>query len=349
MSFFDFLKRRWSRNEASGASSLEGAAVPNSPTGSNEPRRERGVVKWFNAAKGFGFIQRSTGEDIFVHFSEIQSNGYRALEEGGEVEFEIERARQGLRAKKVVTNPPKDDETQKDESASELVEYIAVAAIGDKLKLVSITPDGRYRFLDSADNLHDILYVYSSETRALEEAVEELEALINSRSAKEADLQAFFERNPDFVKNDEYKQAHPHVVLTREDDGPLIPDFVLEPLDQSRLCDVLEIKLPSAQVFVIKENRCRFSAAVLEAAAQLRQYSLYFDERRQREIVQHKYGLLAYKPKLFVIIGRRGTVSPIDLRTMELDSPQLQLRTYDDVMTRMKSKVAAIKDGRWRQ
>ena len=44
--------------------------------------REKGTVKWFNGAKGYGFIQRSTGEDVFVHFSAIQENGYRSLNEG---------------------------------------------------------------------------------------------------------------------------------------------------------------------------------------------------------------------------------------------------------------------------
>ena len=49
--------------------------------------REKGTVKWFNGAKGYGFIQRSTGEDVFVHFSAIQENGYRTLNEGETVEF----------------------------------------------------------------------------------------------------------------------------------------------------------------------------------------------------------------------------------------------------------------------
>jgi CspA family cold shock protein len=51
--------------------------------------KEKGVVKWFNAAKGYGFIQRSSGDDVFVHFSAIQTNGYRSLDEGSEVEFEV--------------------------------------------------------------------------------------------------------------------------------------------------------------------------------------------------------------------------------------------------------------------
>lgn len=63
--------------------------------------KEKGVVKWFNAAKGYGFIQRQTGEDVFVHFSAIQSTGYRTLEEGSEVEFEVKTGPKGLQAENV--------------------------------------------------------------------------------------------------------------------------------------------------------------------------------------------------------------------------------------------------------
>ena len=63
--------------------------------------REKGTVKWFNAAKGFGFIQRETGEDVFVHFSAIQTNGYRSLDEGARVEFEVTRGPKGLQASNV--------------------------------------------------------------------------------------------------------------------------------------------------------------------------------------------------------------------------------------------------------
>ncbi len=51
--------------------------------------KEQGTVKWFNASKGFGFIQRQSGEDIFVHFSAIEGEGYKSLNEGQAVEFEI--------------------------------------------------------------------------------------------------------------------------------------------------------------------------------------------------------------------------------------------------------------------
>jgi CspA family cold shock protein len=60
--------------------------------------KEQGIVKWFNGAKGFGFIQRSTGEDVFVHFSAIQTEGYRSLNEGEAVEFELQQGPKGLNA-----------------------------------------------------------------------------------------------------------------------------------------------------------------------------------------------------------------------------------------------------------
>jgi CspA family cold shock protein len=62
----------------------------------------RGTVKWFNAVKGYGFIGRDDGEDVFVHFSAIQAEGYRKLEEGQQVEFNVEAGPKGLQASNVV-------------------------------------------------------------------------------------------------------------------------------------------------------------------------------------------------------------------------------------------------------
>jgi cold shock protein len=64
--------------------------------------RTIGTVKWFNGSKGYGFISREGGEDIFVHFSAIQGDGFRNLNEGQKVEFSIEKGPKGLQASNVV-------------------------------------------------------------------------------------------------------------------------------------------------------------------------------------------------------------------------------------------------------
>lgn len=63
--------------------------------------RIQGTVKWFNTVKGYGFIGREDGDDVFVHFSAIQMDGYRKLEEGQNVEFTIEDGPKGLQAAQV--------------------------------------------------------------------------------------------------------------------------------------------------------------------------------------------------------------------------------------------------------
>jgi len=62
---------------------------------------ERGTVKWFNNAKGYGFIKRESGQDLFVHFKSIVGEGYRSLKQGETVEFEVEEGEKGLQAVKV--------------------------------------------------------------------------------------------------------------------------------------------------------------------------------------------------------------------------------------------------------
>ncbi|MBN1264654.1 MAG: cold-shock protein [Anaerolineales bacterium] len=64
--------------------------------------RVLGTVKWFNSTKGYGFIEREDGDDVFVHYSSIQGDGYRNLEEGQQVEFTIEQGPKGLQAGNVL-------------------------------------------------------------------------------------------------------------------------------------------------------------------------------------------------------------------------------------------------------
>ena len=62
---------------------------------------EQGTVKWFNDAKGYGFISRQNGEDVFVHYSAIQTNGFRSLQEGQAVSFNVVKGPKGCQAENV--------------------------------------------------------------------------------------------------------------------------------------------------------------------------------------------------------------------------------------------------------
>ena len=66
--------------------------------------RESGTVKWFNDAKGFGFVSRESGEDVFVHFRAIQSQGFKSLQEGQRVTFTVTQGQKGLQAEDVQTD-----------------------------------------------------------------------------------------------------------------------------------------------------------------------------------------------------------------------------------------------------
>jgi CspA family cold shock protein len=76
--------------------------VCSTQAGSKEDGQVKGKIKWFNNAKGYGFIQRDDGKDVFVHYSAIQGDGYRSLDEGQEVEFEIGESPKGPQAERVM-------------------------------------------------------------------------------------------------------------------------------------------------------------------------------------------------------------------------------------------------------
>ena len=76
--------------------------------------RIMGTVKWFNANKGYGFIEQEGGEDVFVHYSALQSEGYRSLDEGQRVEFSIERGPKGLQAINVQPSVSRNTEPAED-------------------------------------------------------------------------------------------------------------------------------------------------------------------------------------------------------------------------------------------
>lgn len=219
-------------------------------------------------------------------------------------------------------------------------EYWGIGFFEGKFKPLRLFKDGQYQHLDEATWLHNILFTQATELLHLSHAVEELEHLMNQVNIKETTFQDFFERNPTLLLNYEYKHAHLHIILSREE-GSLIPDFMLEPLGQNTLCDILDLKLPTAKIFVPQKNRERFSAAVFDAYAQLREYNNYFEQSTNRDLIYQTYRLKAYKPKMIVVMGRRCDtgIDPLLARRIETDVPHLILRTYDDILERAKSRL----------
>jgi CspA family cold shock protein len=88
-------------HSASPASESSRTSKPNIKKETRYNEMEQGTVKWFNDAKGFGFISRQSGEDVFVHFSAIRSNGFRSLQEGQSVQFDVTKGPKGLQAENV--------------------------------------------------------------------------------------------------------------------------------------------------------------------------------------------------------------------------------------------------------
>lgn len=307
----------------------------------------QGIVKWFNDAKGFGFVTSDEGEDVFVHFSAIQGGGFRSLAEGATVQFDLVKGPKGAQASNVTVveadeKPPEQDPVVND------FDELAVMLVDGQLRLVALSRDGEYQYVDPLLQYHGILYVAGLETLAFATAVEEFEHLINTASTKEQEFQDFFERNPEFILSDDYKAARSQVVLEQDEmTGPLVPDFLLEPVEQGGLCDLLEIKRPQAQMFAIKKNRLRYSAAVFEACAQLRTYAEFFDNPRNRERVRERHGLDAFRPRLFLLLGRRGALSPLDRRRADSDiGERVTLKTYDDILDRVKNRLSKMRKSR---
>jgi RNA polymerase sigma-B factor len=234
------------------------------------------------------------------------------------------------------------ESTDRAESSLYPDDSLGVALIDNQLRLITVQADGKVKFLDPRNNSHHLLYLASLVTYGWKSLIKELEDLINTPQVNESQLQGFFESNPEFLCGDTYESAKPHIVLQRPDAGPLIPDFALKPPNEHALCDLLELKLPSAKLLVGQSNRKRLSAALLEACAQLREYRDYFESSANRQAVEEIYGLRFFRPRMMVIIGKRSEYIADDLRKAEGDITGLSITTYDDLLERARSRMRRI-------
>ncbi|MGW3855799.1 Shedu anti-phage system protein SduA domain-containing protein [Micromonospora arida] len=162
---------------------------------------------------------------------------------------------------------------------------------------------------------------------------EGLEDLINSEVATENDFQRYFEAHPDLLLGTDYERFVSQPVLTRQDEADLIPDFILFPYDGSKAPKILDLKLPRPKVYISKENRARYSSAVHEVRAQLLQYKNYFNEAARATEAKRRFGAEIFMPEIAVIIGRATShTSRLDVLRARHDLPDLEVRTYDDVL-----------------
>ena len=208
----------------------------------------RGSVKWWSDEKGYGFIEREQGTDVFVHFSFIAMDGYKTLTEGQLVEFEVEEGEKGAVAKNVVTvlgeQAPQHDESPDEEPEPEQ-------------HVLLLNDDGSVTFLEATIGPNGVLQANAEDLRAvlLASAIHgsvrqrdltlEFENVLNMKGLREQDMQEFLEAHSEFLLGDEYDLAIPQIVLPFAEGESLRPDFLLRPLAGVTWdARIVELKLP---------------------------------------------------------------------------------------------------------
>ena len=171
----------------------------------------------------------------------------------------------------------------------------------------------------------------------------ELEDLINDPRAREFELQRFFEAHPNFLRLWNYNDVYPHVYLTREDEGPLVPDFIL--IDrQLQKAMILDLKLPRFTTVIQKQNRERFSAAVADARAQLLEYRDWFEDASNRAKLKGKVGMEVYRPRIGVIIGTNEDFqSAFQRQKIVSRHSDVEIVTYDDIVQYAQRRLLLVK------
>lgn len=167
----------------------------------------------------------------------------------------------------------------------------------------------------------------------------ELQRLINDQSTKERQLQRFLEDHPNFLTGLNYQNIYPQLVLERDGDCALKPDFILEPFDDA-FCDILDIKLPSQCLVVGRKDRLDLAAGLHQVAAQLREYAAYFEQDKYRRMVQEKYGLRIYRPRLIAVIGRdMKQMAEPQVRRAMTQYDNLAFLTFDELVRHAKRRL----------
>ena len=223
--------------------------------------------------------------------------------------------------------------------ANSLLSELAIAIEGDRVKVIPYHSFSLHAVPTRRDNLVLVRPGRRSSRywRRFKKDIRDLETLLNTPGANERDFELLLLRNPLFLRGLNYRKVYPQVVLPLGAKDSLRPDVIAEPVD-SEWCHIIDFKLPSQRVIVGRDNRLCLAAGIHEVAAQLREYSHYFDDRKTAKLVESHYGFKCHKPKLVAIVGR----DPQDLdaeqvRRAMTSFPELDVVTYDRLLRAAKN------------
>jgi thioredoxin 1 len=211
------------------------------------------------------------------------------------------------------------------------VPLVALTLHEGRIKLVSVRPDGTYSFLDASHDRLGLLYVPAGIRDAPARAIDEFEALLNDSYTTKGDVKTFLDAHPTLILGGEYRSAHSRVFLRREGRAPLAPDFLLQPI-AGELADVLEVEPASHEMSIDIDGVTQLSEVVVEACARLREYRDYFEEERRRIEIEDQHGIRAFRPRMFVVVGRANQTDAITRRRLETQMSDVTLRTWDEIL-----------------
>lgn len=167
----------------------------------------------------------------------------------------------------------------------------------------------------------------------------EFQRLINSTDTRERHIQQFLESHPSFLRGLNYKNIYPQLVLQRDDDTSLIPDFLLEPFDDA-WCDILDVKLPRQKIIVGRKDRATLASGIHEVVAQLREYAAYFEQEKYQRYVREKYGLKVYRPRLIALVGRdMWQMTNPEVRRAMTSYENVQVLTFDMLLQHSRNRM----------
>lgn len=252
---------------------------------------------------------------------------------------EVHRTIVGAKPKQALMSDlqPLIDELQEEDPTSIAEDALALTFDEGKIRVAVVRSDGTYSYLDAAEQRHGLLYLRTESMQYQARTIKRFEELLNDSYTDRATLLRFLREHPQFVVNDEYRAAHSQIML-RHNTGDLTPNFVLQPIS-GELCDLLEVEPPQHEIATLVNGVAMFSDVVLEAVARLRAYRDFFEEERNRVNIQDRHGLLVFRPKMFVIIGRSRLLDPLSRRRLESTMDDVSLRTWDDVLARARRRL----------